>query len=154
MKTLITPTKVINLAFSQTEQATCKSIKDVKIVVAQERYIRPALGCNLYEALLNGEYADFAEEYISPALAMYVRYITFVDFALKLNDMGAQSYVGINGTSASSTERSEARTQIRLDADTLLNSAIEYIQQNINDFPEYEYREVKQRVHRAGGLIL
>ncbi|MFI3306544.1 MAG: DUF6712 family protein [Rikenellaceae bacterium] len=153
MNNLIGAEDVIELAFSPTDQISADTIIKSKITAAEQRYIRPALGDDLYEALMRGEYAELTSEYVAPALAMYVRYLVIPDISVKLNDLGAQAIHGEHLSSATIEERREARMQTRDDADTLLSGMLRHLQANNDAYPEYQEMK-RKRTKIIGGIIL
>ena len=75
MQTLITPTVVVTRAFADGEYVAPETVSEAAIVAAQETYLRPVTGDALFERLLAGDHADFADEYLAAPLALYVRYL-------------------------------------------------------------------------------
>lgn len=75
MQTLITPTVVVARAFADGEYVAPETVSEAAIVAAQETYLRPVTGDALFERLLAGDHADFADEYLAAPLALYVRYL-------------------------------------------------------------------------------
>ena len=75
MQTLITPTVVVARAFADGEYIAPETVSEAAIVAAQETYLRPVTGDALFERLLAGDHADFADEYLAAPLALYVRYL-------------------------------------------------------------------------------
>ena len=62
MQTLITPTVVVARAFADGEYIAPETVSEAAIVAAQETYLRPVTGDALFERLLAGDHADFADE--------------------------------------------------------------------------------------------
>lgn len=155
MKCIITPEKVIKLAFSPSDQITPTAIKETKIDAAQEQFIRPVLGEGLLQVLLEERYAKFLEDYILPALAYYVRYAIIPDLSLKLNNAGAQVFNGVHSSAATDKQRAEMRQQARADANALLDKAVRYIESHRDEFPEYAPEmNVRKNVHTNSGFVL
>jgi len=65
MQTLITPTVVVARAFADGEYIAPETVSEAAIVAAQETYLRPVTGDALFERLLAGDHADFADEYLA-----------------------------------------------------------------------------------------
>lgn len=151
---LISSQKVIELAFSVSDQIDAQSIKETKIDAAQETFLRPVLG-KLFDALIKGKYEEFLHEYIWPALAYYVRYAMIPDLALKLNDRGVQVPFTNHSNAATDKQRSEMRTQAKSDADALLDKATRYLCSHLEEFPEYDpLRDIRKCSKIKGGTIL
>lgn len=89
---LITPSRVIELAFSKLEMISADSIRQSKIDVAQEYFIRPMLGDVLFEQVLLGQHSLFANTFLQPALAHYVRYGIIGELSVQIGDSGAVVY--------------------------------------------------------------
>ncbi|MEG3048454.1 MAG: hypothetical protein RR872_07465 [Mucinivorans sp.] len=94
---LITPSEVIELAFIARETITVASIRTLKIDIAQEHFIRPRLGEELFDALMAGQYAELTQNYIKPALAQFVRYGMVDELAVSIGDRGALVYSASSG---------------------------------------------------------
>lgn len=86
---IITPSEVVEYAFSPREEISPGSIRPTKIDIAAEHFVRPRFGDELYERFLGGEYLPFVDEYVKPALAHYVRYVMVDDISIQLTDNGA-----------------------------------------------------------------
>lgn len=102
---LITPAEVIRHAFSSRERISPDSIRPLKIDIAQEHFIRPRLGDELFEKMVEGSYPDFVDQYLNPALAHFVRYGLIPELCVEVGDRGALVY------SASSGKTQTARSQ-------------------------------------------
>lgn len=86
---LITPSEVLEYAFSTKELISAASIRTSKIDVAQERFIRPKFGDELFEKFMDGEYTIFVDNFVKPALAHYIRYGVVDELSIQLGDNGA-----------------------------------------------------------------
>ena len=82
MKTLITPSQAVALAFADGEYLAPEAITEADIAAAEHRYIEPVAGSALCEALAAGIYPALLADYVAPALAMAVR--TMVQRALNV----------------------------------------------------------------------
>lgn len=154
IRSLITPKQVIELAFSAGNALSPTSIKESKIIAAQEKYLRPVLG-KLYDALLEGNYPELLEDYLRPALAHYVRYAIIPDISLRLNDKGVQMPFSDHANAASDKQRAELRQQDREDADVLLDMAVRYISEHRDRYSEYTpQKNGRSRTLINGGVIL
>lgn len=89
---IITPAKVIELAFAGRETISADSIRLSKIDVAQEYFLRPVLGDTLFEQVLGGDHGLFVENFLQPALAHYVRYGVIGELSVQIGDNGAVVY--------------------------------------------------------------
>ncbi len=71
---LITPEEVYGLAYANVSEYTpVEVITDADIAVAEKRYLKPVIGDELYASLLAGEYPTLLDNYVAPALALFVR---------------------------------------------------------------------------------
>lgn len=86
---LITPSEVLDYAFSAREQITPQAVKVSKIITCCEQYVRPRFGDNLYDKFTEGDYNPFVESYLKPAIAHYVRYAIVDELSIQLSDGGA-----------------------------------------------------------------
>lgn len=75
MKTLITPSQVLALAFSSEEPYHNSVITASDILEAESCYLRPIVGIELYESLIGGAYSELVSDYIAPMVAAWTRYI-------------------------------------------------------------------------------
>lgn len=128
--------QVVELAFSAGNPVSPTSIRETKIVVAQERYLRPELG-RLYDAVLDGKYPDLLDDYLRPALAHYVRYAIIPDLSIRLSDKGVQTHFSEHASVATDVQRDELRRQDKEDADILLALAVRHIAAHPDLYPEY-----------------
>ncbi len=71
--TLITPQRVIDLAYSNADYTPSSMIAEADILTAERKYLIPVIGETLFDSLLRGDYLELMEDYVEPALALYVR---------------------------------------------------------------------------------
>ncbi len=71
---LITPEEVYGLAYANVSEYTpVEVITENDITVAERRYLIPVVGDELYASLLAGSYSSLLDDYVAPALALFVR---------------------------------------------------------------------------------
>ncbi|MFI3259652.1 MAG: hypothetical protein R3Y16_06105 [Rikenellaceae bacterium] len=70
---LMEPKRVLELAYDGVDFTPDIDITINDIVTATNRYIIPVIGKALYEQLLEGNYPVLMNDYVAPALALYVR---------------------------------------------------------------------------------
>ncbi|MFI3304172.1 MAG: hypothetical protein SNF68_06000 [Rikenellaceae bacterium] len=70
---LISPQRVLELAYANAEYTPVSMITNADILTAERRYLIPVIGEQLYIALADGEYPVLMDEFVAPALAQYVR---------------------------------------------------------------------------------
>ncbi len=73
MTPLISPEKVFELAFSPQDQLPVNAISTTRILASEERYIRPVVGDELFEAMCKGSYKELVEEFVGPVIAYGLR---------------------------------------------------------------------------------
>ena len=101
MQRLITPERVVELAFSEGEFLPRERISEPQILVAEERYLLPIVGQTLYEALGGGEYSEFCKEYVEPLLAYAVKSLLLPELRVWVGACGVAEPSGEGWESAS-----------------------------------------------------
>lgn len=154
MSALITPQEVIDIAFAANTNMSPDSISEVVIHIAERKYIKPALG-NLYEELHTKEYQKFAEEYIKPALAYFVKCEIMPSLAVSLSNNGLALASPQYMATATDKQRQMLYDSELHKANLLLNEAIEYIHKHVEKFPMFDNNGVQQK-HKTSncGFIL
>lgn len=84
---LITPDEVLDIAFSVRPDDRPGRIDETRILIAQERFLRPVFR-HLYPALEREALNGFVDRYIKPPLAFFVRYLLIDEMAVRLTDQG------------------------------------------------------------------
>jgi hypothetical protein len=162
MTHLITAAEVVALAFTDTNLTT-GLIKDSFIEIAEQQYIRPALGDKFFAALRAsapaGDNKTFDDNYLKIALAFFVKYVAMPDLAMKITGAGvAISQPG--GTVTPTDKQREGVSQAAMDgAQTLLKAAIDYLDNNLSLYPLYatamdDGETTPAGVTVKGGIIL
>ena len=117
MKTLITPNRVIELAFGVGEYLDSGSISQTTILSVEQQRIKPVIGESLYEKLLLGEYTSLCEEFIHPIIALCVKLKVMPQLRIRIGPCGIcePSGEGFNPASdrAIYTSRRTLRNQIQ-----------------------------------------
>ena len=138
MRTIIDSSQVVALAFSEAEHLSNQVASSADIAVATERYIAPILGQKLTDALIEGKYSDFVEEYVAPALAFAVRLIVQPAINLRIGDSGLVAPRG----EAMEPPQAEAvrglQRSLRVRTRQLLKRMSAFVEQNRGQFVEYE----------------
>lgn len=86
---LITPFQVVEQAFSPMDHISPSAIRISKIDIAQERFLRPVVGDDLFGRFEEGDYPDFVNQYIQPSLAHFIRYSIIEELSVQISDNGA-----------------------------------------------------------------
>lgn len=106
---LLTKEEALQLAFGGNDTVSIRSIREEKIMVAQERFLRPAFGNELYEELESGKHYEFVTEYVKPALAQYVRYQMIPELMVRLSDSGI---VLVSATETEDSTREQSKNKV------------------------------------------
>lgn len=107
---LITPAEVIRMAFTPREIINPESVRTLKIDIAQEHFIRPRVGDDMFEEMTDGLHTEFVEEYIKPALAQFVRYGVITEMAVKMDNNGALVYSSSSGSKETQANKTAVAT--------------------------------------------
>ena len=151
---LITAAEVLETAFPSNEYVPEGMIVPARIETAQLGFLRPVFG-KLYDKLGEEPYAAFCRTYIKPALAYYVRYLMVDEQCAAIGAAGVRQNKSAYTEAVPDSRLHRLRRQARNDADTLLDKAIDYVENNPVMFPEYDPKEnIRRRVLIKGGFIL
>ena len=151
---LITAAEVLETAFPSNEYVPEGMIFPARIETAQLGFLRPVFG-KLYDKLGEEPYAAFCRTYIKPALAYYVRYLMVDEQCAAIGAAGVRQNKSAYTEAVPDSRLHRLRRQARNDADTLLDKAIDYVENNPAMFPEYDPKEnIRRRVLIKGGFIL
>jgi hypothetical protein len=129
MTTLITAEQVINLAYGPNEQIRPSAITAVDIAEAEACHILPILGDALTEAIHSGKYHSLVEDYIAPALALWVRH--GIEPMLHTRCGGDHSNTSTNSIAL-------AQRTLHRKATTLTRRLCNILNRHRADFPEYD----------------
>ncbi|MBP3423590.1 MAG: hypothetical protein J6K57_00940 [Alistipes sp.] len=154
MKTIIDQSVVLALAFGEAEHLSRQVVGSADILVAQERYIVPILGRELTDALIEGKYSEFVEEYVAPALAFAVRLVIQPAINLRLGDSGL---VAPRGEAMESPDAAATRGLLRslkVRTRELLKRLSAFVEQNKGQFAEYDSKcNIFNRCSIDGGVV-
>lgn len=158
MSRLITASEVIEIAFPNYKFDTAR-IKDAVIEVAELQHIKPALTKDLYKKLvtgnITGKYATLLNEYIKKALAYFVKYECLPDVIIDLANAGAFQNNSEFASAAPDRMLGDLREATLVQARVLMDNAMEYIEDNEDDFPEYKEEDDPNKTTTIiGGLVL
>jgi hypothetical protein len=119
------------------------------VLQAQTLYIEPKLGTQLYEHIKgliqagtignvgNAAYKTLLDDYISFVLVNYSFYHAIPYLRFKVENGNIYSKTSENGTALSTEESQSLREEISNTAQYYTERLIEYIRNNIGDYPEY-----------------
>lgn len=157
MTLLVTAAEVVTYAFNDKNFLSAK-ILDTNIEIAQEALLRPALGDDLFEALIattpTGDNKTLVDTYLKKAIAYYVKYAILPDFVAHVANTGLSVMQPVGTISASDKQVGLIREQAKENARILLKSAIRYIEDNSTKYPLYKFTEtIASRTNVRGGVI-
>ncbi len=138
MKTLITPTEAVALAFGDGEYVAPEAIAEADIAAAERRYIVPVVGQKLYARLTEGAHAEFTAEYLAPAAALWTRVLVQPRLDVRTGQCGTVAPKPAGAQPASDAQCLRLMRSLRTKARTLLRRAAEYLAENAKSFPEYD----------------
>ncbi len=154
MKLMISAREVIEIAFAGTEHVREELISETRIELAQQRFLKPALG-GLYNAVAEGKYPDLLFDYLKAPLALYVKYLILPELSAQATSQGVVQYKNEHMTPASATTLALARRKVRNDARILLDRALTHIVAHPECYPEFDsVRDAAIRTSMRGGIIL
>jgi hypothetical protein len=119
------------------------------VLQAQTLYIEPKLGTQLYEHIKgliqagtigdagNAAYKTLLDDYISFVLVNYSFYHAIPYLRFKVENGNIYSKTSENGTALTTEESQSLREEISNTAQYYTERLIEYIRNNIGDYPEY-----------------
>ena len=154
MELLIYTNEVVDTAFAENDQMDYRAITNYKIKAVQLKFIEPVFG-DMYRAMTEGKYKDFVEKQIKPALAYYIKYAVIPELAVKAGNSGIMRNKSTYSASAAKEEIGLLMKESKAVADSLMDKAVAYVEENITSFPEYDAeKNVRKRITLTGGLIV
>lgn len=152
---LITSSEVVALALPTGSSIRSVNITDAHILVAQQRFIVPALGRTMFDAVERGAYTKLLDEHIARVLALYSMYLALPELIVKLGSGGLAMPMLDNHVAPSAEQIREFRAQFKKRADSLLREAIQYISNNPELYPDFGSSEsISGKVLNSGGVII
>lgn len=153
MKVLMTPEEASLMAFGG--KVAAARITEADIAATQRRYIEPVLGASLWGAIESGKYAPLVEEWIKPALALFLKYMLLPAVSVRVGELGVVRFEGESFAPASADDVARMRRAVREAAGAALDAAVDYVEASAGAFPEYDPREnVRKRISLAGGVVM
>lgn len=154
MELMITRQEVMELAFADSPSMNVSRISEAAVLTAQRKFIAPVLG-GLYKRAVAGETPQLTDSYIKPALALYVKLLLLPTLANSIGMLGIVHHKGGTFVPADGDSLVALKKRVRADADTLLRRAVEYIEANSREFPEYNATQNPlNRVSISAGVVL
>lgn len=153
-QTLITPESVVALAFNDGECFDAETISSLDIAVAEERHVVSVVGSEMYEAMRNGAYADFCEEYVAPVVALRTRLLMLPSMVARSGRFGVSVPASTSHKSPSDNQVRHLERSLREKARTLQRRMCRYLNDNAGQFPEYDpARNVLNRCCSDGNIV-
>ena len=137
MKNLITNEQVISLAFGDGEYLSPQVILESDIALAEDRYIMPVVGAELYEALLDGSYTTLLDDFVAPALAMAVRTLIQPALNVRTGALGLQISSSLRADSSTRSAMQTLQKSLRLRRQALLKRLSKHLKNHASEYPEY-----------------
>ena len=154
MKTLITPVEVLRHAFGGGEVLPTATITEADIAAAEERYLVPMLGQELYERLLNGGYETFRTDYLVSCTALFTRLVVQSRLDIRTARIGSLAPKSDHGTAADEASLRRLRHNLRNEANTLLRRALRHLEAHRAEYPEYDaFNSLFHRGTTDGGFV-
>lgn len=137
MNPLITPAQVLALAFTDGESPSPDAVPAAEILVAEVRHIAPVAGRRLLDRLRAGAYPELLEEYVAPALALFVRAALAPRLAVRSGQYGCVQPRSEYYAAASDAQAGALRESLVESARTLLVRLSDHLDAARDDYPEY-----------------
>lgn len=151
---LIEAQEVIDIAFPGSSTMRPENISDAVIHICEVKYIQPAFGAELFAALFD-KYRDFADEFVKPALAYFVKCELIPSLSMQFSNGGVAVAAPQYMTAATDKQRVLLYESELGKAQTLLDEAVRYVENNLVNFPEYDTKTRRTINHKVvGGIIL
>lgn len=148
MNNIITPQEVVDIAFPATSNMKAESINEYVIHSTEIKYLRPALGAELYGKL--ADYPDLCEE-LKPALAFFVKCELIPSLSLNMSNGGIAVANPQYMSAATDKQRTLLYESELSKAHTLLEEVLTRIAQS-GEYPEYRVTTPHRKTY--GGIIL
>lgn len=138
MNTLITPIRVLRLAFGEGEYLPPGTISEADVAAAEARYIVPVIGPSLHAKLLEEGDPDFVAEYLAAPLALFTRAMIQPRLDIRTQTGGAAAPVTDYARPADGEACLRQRRALLVEARTLLRRAARHLTANRAAYPEYD----------------
>ena len=153
-KTLITPVRVVELAFPD-GAIPPSTITEDDIAAAEERWLVPVIGRELYDAMRDGDHAVLRDDYLAAPVALFTRVALQPRLDIRTDRSGTTAPKNAYGQPADTEALRDLRTQLLQEARTLLRRASDYLRTHARQFPLYDPdNDILARRTIAGGILL
>lgn len=155
MKLLITPAQVASAAFRAPDFISEDAVPEATILAAQQKFLRPALGPAMFDALCGGKYPELLADHLLPPLALYVKMLMLPSLAVQTGAAGVVEANPKNLAKVGDTKLRGAIRRLRGDASALMRRAVERMEAAPHAYPEYDPDEnILNRCSIEGGVVL
>lgn len=154
MKNLITNEQVISLAFCDGEYLSPEVIRSSDIALAEDRYILPIVGEELYGELLDGSHQSLLDDFVAPALAMAVRTAIQPSINVRTGQTGLHISSSLRADSSTKVAMQSLQKSLRLRRQALLRRLSTHLRNHASEFPSYKPgKDALQKCSIDGGYI-
>lgn len=161
MANLITAQQVIDQSFTN-RNTDLDLIKDEFIEIAQEEYVRPLLGNELYDEIiaekagsgLSALNTTLVNNYVIPMLAFYIKFEVIPDISINSTSKGLRVLVDSTSEPATDKQRADIQQKALNHAKTLRDKLIRYIEDNSTNYPLYKKSNITSKVSKYGGVVI
>lgn len=141
------------MAFEGEYGVTAERIGETVIASAQQKFIKPVLG-DLFDKLEGGSYPEL-KQLVKAALAQYVKLLMIPKLAVSMGNGGITQIKGTHFSPAGEDSMKALKESTKAEACTLMREAVEHIEQNRDDYPEYDPADnILHKVSICSGIIL
>lgn len=155
MKTLVSPSEVASLAFGSSNTLDESAIPLCSILAAEQSFLLPAIGEELYEELRaekgGARGGEFVEEYLKQPIAFYVAARLLPTLAVRVGEVGVVRLAGESFEVVDEEMLRKVVARLRAEADTLLARATTYLASHLELFPAYNPQALS--CHIVGGVV-
>lgn len=154
MRDIITTAEVLSLAFGDGAYIAPELITPTDIETATHRWVTPVVGQSLIDAVKDGRYATFAEEYLKPTVALFVRYTVQPRLNASTSQMGLGVQVSSSRKAADEAARRELMQSLLAEARAALKRMSQYLEENSQQMAEYNpSKNILKRCSIDGGFV-
>ena len=165
---LITPDRIMQLAYTNANNNEEGLIKDEQINVAQLRWIKPVLGNDYWDELeaewdVNGDKTGLSANNLilfnklEPCMAFFCKYELVPDSSVNQTSAGLQVINTEYSTPATDKQRGQIQDSSLIHAKTLLAEVVRWMEldANIVNYTTYSQAlNVVNNISRRGGIVL
>ena len=153
-QTLITPEKVVALAFCDGECIDADAVSTLDIAVAEERCVVAVAGSRMYAAMREGRYVDFCEEYVAPVVALRVRLLMLPSMVARSGRFGVSVPASSTMKSPSERQVTQLERSLREKARALQHRMSRHLNENAKEYPEYDpSQNILNRCSNDGNIV-